>query len=51
MRETARKISRPSRCSETTNEFFASVAHCEEMVVPRAGTLLKEEVIRKSLSS
>jgi len=34
-----------------TNEFFASVAHREETVVPCAGTLLREEFIRKSLSN
>ena len=51
IREPARKISRASRCSEMTNEFFASVAHCEEIIAHCAETLLKEEFIRKSLSN
>lgn len=45
------KITRAGKCLEMTNKLFASIAHCEEMAVPCAGTLLKEEFIRKSLSN
>lgn len=45
------KITRAGKCLEMTNKLFASIAHCEEMAVPCASTLLKEEFIRKSLSN